>query len=59
MYRVSTLVDTVVNTKQVAGFFLQPYGDSDSPLPVDTQLDGTNRADGCTSAAEGALLLIP
>jgi hypothetical protein len=59
MDRVSTLVDTMVNTKQVASFFLQPYGDADSPLPVDTQLNGTNRADGRAPAAEGALFFIP
>jgi hypothetical protein len=59
MYRVSTLVDTMVNTKQVARFFLQTYGDVDSPLPVDTQLNCTNRTDRRTSATEGALFFIP
>jgi hypothetical protein len=59
MDRVSTLVDTVINSKQVARFFLQPYGDVDSPHPVDTQLNCTNRADGRTPAAEGALFFIP
>jgi hypothetical protein len=56
---VSTLVDTMVNTKQVARFFLQPYGDVDSPLPVDTQLNGSNGTDGRTPATHGALFFIP
>jgi hypothetical protein len=56
---VSTLVDTVINSKQIARLFLQPYGDIDRPLPVDTQLNCPNRADGRTPAAEGALFSIP
>jgi hypothetical protein len=59
MYRVSTLVDTMVNTKQVARFFLQTYEDVDSPLPVDTQLNCTNRTNGRTPATKGALFFIP
>jgi hypothetical protein len=59
MDRVSPLVDTVINSKQVAGFLLQSYGDIDSPLPVDTQLNCTNRAYGCTPATEGAFFFVP
>ena len=59
MGRVSTLVDTVINSKQVARLFLQPYGDVNSPLPVDTQLNCPDRADGCAPATEGAFFFIP
>jgi hypothetical protein len=59
MDRVSALVDTVINSKQVARFFLQPYGDVDGPLSVDTQFDGTNRADSRAPATERALFFIP
>jgi hypothetical protein len=59
MDRVSALVDTVINSKQVARFFRQPYGDVDGPLPVNTQLNCANWTDGSAPAAEGALFFIP
>jgi hypothetical protein len=59
MDRVCTLVDTMVNTEKIAWFFLQTYGNLNGPLPVDTQLYCTNRADRRTPATEGAFILVP
>jgi hypothetical protein len=59
MDRVCTLVYAVVNGKQIAGLFLKADGYLYGPLPVNSQLNCTNRANCSTPTAEGALFLIP
>jgi hypothetical protein len=59
MYRVCTLVDAVVNGKQIAGLFLQADSDLNGALPVNTQLYCTDGTDRRTPAAKGAFILLP
>jgi hypothetical protein len=38
MYRICTLVDTMINAEQVAGLLIQADIDLKGPLPVNSQL---------------------